>query len=73
MCLAVPGKIIKIEKDIATVDYIAEKRKARLVKKFRINDYVIVQGGVVLMKIPKKQAIESLKAFASTMDPSKNN
>ena len=28
MCLAIPGKIIKIEKDIALVDYKAEKRKA---------------------------------------------
>ena len=32
MCLAIPGKIIEIKDDIATVDYGKEKRKAKIVE-----------------------------------------
>ena len=57
MCLAFPGKIVKIKDDMATVDYEAEKRVARLVeKKYKIGDYVIVQGRIVIEKVPKKDA-----------------
>jgi hydrogenase expression/formation protein HypC len=64
MCLAVPGKIVKIEKDIATIDYGKEKRTAKIIGlKAKKGEYVIVQAGIVMQKIPKKEAIESLKAW----------
>jgi len=56
MCLAIPGKIIEIKKDIATIDYGSEKRKAKIVEgNFKINDYVIVQGKIVIEKVPEDQ------------------
>jgi hydrogenase expression/formation protein HypC len=62
MCLAYPGKIVEIKKDVATVDYKTEKRKAKLLeKKYKIGDYVIVQAGIVVQKVAKKEALESLK------------
>ena len=46
MCLAIPGKIIKIENDNAIVDYISEKRIGKIVEgTYKVGDYVIIQGG----------------------------
>ena len=56
MCLAIPGKIVKIKGNIATIDYGSEKREAKIVEgKFKVNDFVIVQGKIVIEKIPKNQ------------------
>ena len=56
MCLAIPGKIIKIENNIATIDYGSEKREAKIVEgDFKVNDFVIVQGKIVIEKVPKNQ------------------
>ena len=58
MCLAIPVKIIKIEGSVATVAYRNETMTARMVTgKFSVGDYVIVQAGMVIEKVPKKQAI----------------
>ncbi|MEK6892226.1 MAG: HypC/HybG/HupF family hydrogenase formation chaperone [Nanoarchaeota archaeon] len=64
MCLAVPGKITEIKSEIATVDYGAEKRKGKLIgKNYKKGDYVIVQGGVVVQKVDKREAMEALKMY----------
>lgn len=65
MCLACPGKIVKIEKDIVTVDYGTEKRKAKIIDSFNIGDYVIVQNKIVIQKIPKKDAEEFIRMICS--------
>lgn len=62
MCLACPGKIVKIEKDMATLDYGKEKREAGIIDgNFKIGDYAIVQNKVVIQKVPKKDAEEFIK------------
>jgi len=64
MCLMIPGKIVAMNKDIATVDYDLEKREAKIIdEKYKIGDYVLVQGGIVLEKVPKKEAEEALKNY----------
>ncbi len=64
MCLAVPGKIVKISEDKATVDYGCEKRTAGIVgNEFKVGDYVIVAGRMVVQKVPEKQAMQSLKFY----------
>ncbi|MBS3147184.1 HypC/HybG/HupF family hydrogenase formation chaperone [Candidatus Woesearchaeota archaeon] len=56
MCLAIPGKIISIKENIATIDYGSEKREAMIVLgNFNKDDYVIVQGKIVIEKVPFKQ------------------
>jgi len=56
MCLAIPGKIIEIKNDIALIDYGSEKRQAKIViGDFKINDYVIVQGKIIIEKVPEEQ------------------
>ncbi len=64
MCLSVPGKIIKIKKDIAVVDYGIEKRKGKIIEKnYSKGDFVIIQGGIVVQKVEKKEAEEALKLY----------
>ena len=64
MCLAIPGKIIEIKNGVATVDYGIEKRKGKIIEKgFNLGDYVIIQGGVVIEKIEKKEAEDALENY----------
>ena len=56
MCLAIPGKIISISNSIATIDYGTERRKAKIVVgNYKIDDFVIVQGKIVIDKVPREQ------------------
>nr|MCK4930292.1 HypC/HybG/HupF family hydrogenase formation chaperone [Nanoarchaeota archaeon] len=64
MCLAIPGKIIKIEKGFATIDYSGEQRKASTeLVDVEPGDYVIVQAQFVIQKIPEKEALEAIKVW----------
>lgn len=66
MCLAVPGKIIKKDKNTVMVDYGKEKRRAQVLDgNLKRGDYVVVQHGIVVGKIPKKEALESIKTWKS--------
>ena len=67
MCLAVPGKIVKIEENVATLDFDVEKRQAKILgDDYKVGDYVIAQGGIVAIKVPEEQAKESLEAFKNS-------
>jgi hydrogenase expression/formation protein HypC len=64
LCLAMPGKIIKVEKGFATVDYSGEKRRASVeLVKVKPGDYVIVQAKFVVQKVPEKEAVEAIKVW----------
>lgn len=61
MCLAVPGKIVRIDGEDAIVDYGGQHRSGRLLESgYLVGDYVLIQGGVVIEKIPEEEAKESL-------------
>ena len=57
MCLAIPGKIIKIdcEKAIADFNGIQKEINISLVK-IKVGDYVIVHAGFAIEKTDKKTA-----------------
>jgi hydrogenase expression/formation protein HypC len=64
MCLAVPGKIIEIKKDTAVVDYGIEKRNGKILENnYNNGDFVIIQGGIVIQKVEKKEAEEALELY----------
>lgn len=66
MCYAIPGRIIEIKGDIAFVDYSDERREARLLDEtFKVGDYVYVGNKIVLDKVPEKEALKAIKAWAS--------
>jgi biotin synthase len=64
MCYAIPGKITELKGKIAVVDYFGEKRN--VLNEFitlQRGDYVYAQGGLIVDKIPEKDAIEILKSW----------
>jgi len=64
MCLAVPGRIVKIKSNTATVDYELEKREGKILEKgYNVGDYVIIQGGIIVSKVEKAEAEEALKDY----------
>ena len=71
MCLAVPGKIVKIEGNQAIVDYDLEKRKGVILEdEYNVGDYVIIQGGFVCQKIPEKEAKSALDLYKKAIENS---
>ncbi len=64
MCLAMPGKIISIKKDNATIQYPGQTKTAKMITTtYRVGDYVFVSAGIIVQKIPKKEARESLAGW----------
>jgi len=69
MCLAVPGKIIKIENDEAIVDYEIAQRKGMIIddEVYQEGDYVIIQGGFVVQKIDTQEAKRALQLYKEAL------
>ncbi len=67
MCLAIPGKIIEIDKnkEHATVDYgDGTKRKANItLVNAKIGDYILVHAGFAIEVLNEKEAKETLDLF----------
>jgi len=67
MCLAVPGKIISIDKENnqATIDYGNKTiRKANIsLVSVSVGDYVLVHAGFAIQKVNPKEAEETLALF----------
>lgn len=64
MCYAIPAKVIEIKNRFATVDYFGEKRKViRDLLSFSVGDYVYVQAGMAIRKIPQNQAEALLRSW----------
>jgi hydrogenase expression/formation protein HypC len=65
MCLSIPHKIIKLNKTKATVQCGKKSHTldVRLVPDVKIGDYVLNENEFAIYKVPKKEAIETLKLF----------
>lgn len=63
MCLAIPGKIINIDNNIAMVDFGGIKKESALdlLPDVKIGDFVLVHAGFAINKIDEKEAVETLK------------
>lgn len=61
MCYAIPAKLVSINGQTGIIDYFGEKRKILLdLDDLSIGDYVYAQGGILVRKIPEKDALEIL-------------
>lgn len=57
MCLAIPGKVEKIQENEITVSYGDEKRTAELsLVDLAVGDYVIVNNKIIVQKLPEQEA-----------------
>ena len=64
MCLAIPGKVIKIEGRKFTIEYPGETRFALDGGiPVKLGDYVLVQMGIVIKKISPKEAKKASEAW----------
>lgn len=64
MCLAVPGKVIKIEGKKASIDYGTEKRLAMIGDEpVKIGDFVMVQMGIIINILSAPEAKAAIKAW----------
>ena len=67
MCLAIPGKIIEIDKnkEHATIDYgDGTKRKANItLVDVKVGDYILVHAGFAIEVLNEKEAQETLDLF----------
>lgn len=67
VCLAIPGKIIEIDKnkEYAKIDYgDGTKRQANVsLVDVKLGDYVLVHAGFAIQVLDKNEAKETLKLF----------
>ncbi|KAA0006824.1 MAG: HypC/HybG/HupF family hydrogenase formation chaperone [Thermoplasmata archaeon] len=69
MCLAIPGRIVKIEGEHAVVDYGGAIRKANIsLIDAKVGDYVIVHAGFAIQKLDEKEALETLKTWEELLN-----
>ena len=75
MCLAVPGKIIRISEDepifrTGVIDFSGVTKEISLayVPEAKIDDYVIVHAGFAISIVDEKEAQASLEAFRELSD-----
>jgi hydrogenase expression/formation protein HypC len=63
VCLAIPVKVIKINKNLAEVDMAGVKRQVdvRFLEDVRVGDYILVHAGFAIEKIDEQEAAETLK------------
>jgi hydrogenase assembly chaperone HypC/HupF len=64
MCLAIPGRIVSISGSNALVAYGSEKREAKVIEgSYAVGDYVIVQGKIIIEKIPEEELKEWMDLY----------
>ncbi len=63
MCLAIPGKIKRIEENFAYFDFDHQEYKAdiSLAPEIKIGDWILMHDGRALSKISEKEAKENLE------------
>ena len=70
MCLAVPLKIVEIDGLDAVGEVEGLRRKMRLdfIRETKVGEYVIVHAGFAIERLPEKQALEDIKAWAEVQN-----
>lgn len=64
MCLAVPAKVLRIEGDIAEVDFGGVVRQANIsLVDAKLGGYVIVHAGYAIQTLDREEAEETLEMF----------
>lgn len=70
MCLGVPGKIVGIDGDIATVDFWGVRRQVRLDiidEPAAVGDYILNHVGFAIRRIPAESVAETLSMYEVLM------
>ncbi len=70
MCLAIPGRVTKINNGIADVDYggVSKKASTRLFENVRVGDSVLVHAGFIIQVLDEKSGDELEEIIKEMMD-----
>jgi hydrogenase expression/formation protein HypC len=74
MCLSIPSKVVKIdkEKNVATVDTMGVSREAGLdlmgENEVKIGDYVLLHIGFIMNKIDERDALASIETYKEILE-----
>lgn len=65
MCIVSPARIVNIDENLATVDFVGVKQQAKLelVQDFDVGTYVLVHSGYAIEVLSDEEAKESLEAW----------
>lgn len=65
MCLAVPGKVVKIEEKECLVEIMGVSREIsiELLKDVNIGDYVLIHAGCAIQKLDEEEALRTIELF----------
>lgn len=68
MCLAIPGRVVKVEGDDALIDFGGVRRKANVsLVDAKPGTYVIVHAGFAIQTLDPREARESLKLWKEVL------
>lgn len=65
MCVAIPGKVISIERNEALLDFGGIKKKVNIffIEDISLGDYLLVHAGCAIEKVSEDEAVETLEIF----------
>jgi hydrogenase expression/formation protein HypC len=65
MCIAAPGKVIKIEGKKALIEYPGNQTRYALItdEKVKLGSYVSVQMGIIVNVLSKSESLSAQKAW----------
>jgi hydrogenase expression/formation protein HypC len=70
MCLAIPGKVVDVEKDKAKVDFgegVLREANVTLVNA-KVGEYVLVHAGYAIQVLDEKEALETLSLWNQILE-----
>lgn len=74
MCLAVPGKIVKIEGDVGDVDFGGVIRKANMAMvEAKVGDWAVIHAGFAIEIMDEEEAQETLKLWNEVLESENAN
>lgn len=72
MCVAVPGKVIRIKENYATIDIMGNQCQANIaLVEAKIGDYVLMHAGCVI-EVLKRDTAEDILALFAQMEEAAN-
>ena len=74
MCQAVPLRLVEINGKEALGESMGLKRKIRVdfIEEPKVGDYIMVHAGFAIERVPEKQALEDLEAWAELDSENRN-
>ncbi|MCX7747037.1 MAG: HypC/HybG/HupF family hydrogenase formation chaperone [Clostridia bacterium] len=66
MCLAIPGKVIRVEDKTCLVEMmgISKEVSIELLKNVQIGDYILVHAGCAIQKMDEEEALKTIDLFS---------